>query len=76
MSFGSLQPCVYVRWALHKLGKSDSTAYVVNGVLMLVTFFLARNVFGIGASLGIMPMFASLCVSFTFRACLRLWDAM
>jgi hypothetical protein len=43
-------PCVYVRWALHKLGKSDSTAYIVNGIVMLVTFFLARNVFGIAMS--------------------------
>lgn len=42
------QPCVYIRWSLYKLKKTDSTAYVVNGVAMLLAFFLARNVFGLG----------------------------
>lgn len=43
-------PCVYIRWALHKLHKADSMAYVVNGFAMLLTFFLARNVLGLAMS--------------------------
>jgi hypothetical protein len=43
-------PCVYIRWVLYKLKKTDSTAYVVNGIAMLLTFFLTRNVFGLAMS--------------------------
>ena len=39
-------PFVYMRWFLFTLGKSGSKAYIVNGLLMVGTFFLARNVFG------------------------------
>jgi TLC domain len=44
-----LQPCVYIRWVLYKLKKTDSMGYVVNGIAMLLAFFLTRNVFGLGA---------------------------
>ncbi len=30
------------RWRLAVLGKKDSTAYLVNGIVMAVVFFLAR----------------------------------
>jgi TLC domain len=49
MTLISLQPCVYIRWVLYKLKKTDSMAYVVNGMAMLLAFFLTRNVFGLGA---------------------------
>lgn len=41
-------PFVYTRWFLHKAGLSRTTAYKVNGVLMVVVFFLCRNVAGLG----------------------------
>lgn len=44
-----MQPCVYIRWALYKLKKTDSLAYVINGIAMLLAFFLTRNVLGTGA---------------------------
>ena len=39
-------PFVYMRWFLFTLGKSGSKAYIINGLLMVGTFFVARNVFG------------------------------
>ena len=44
-------PFVYMRWFLFTLGKSDSKAYIINGLLMVGTFFVARNVFGTCESL-------------------------
>ena len=41
-------PFVYTRWFLHKAGMSRTTAYKVNGVLMVLVFFLCRNVAGLG----------------------------
>ena len=41
-------PFVYARWFLHKAGMSRTTAYKVNGVLMVLVFFLCRNVAGLG----------------------------
>ena len=41
-------PFVYTRWFLHKAGMSGTTAYKVNGALMVVVFFLCRNVAGLG----------------------------
>lgn len=40
-------PCVYVRWFLYNLGKHDTKAYIVNGLLMLATFFCCRNLLGL-----------------------------
>ena len=37
---------MYARWFLFTLGKSGSKAYIINGLLMVGTFFMARNVFG------------------------------
>ena len=39
-------PFVYLRWSLHNLGYAKSPLYVANGFAMLISFFLARNVFG------------------------------
>lgn len=39
-------PFVYLRWFLHNLGYAKSPLYVANGFAMLISFFLARNVFG------------------------------
>ena len=39
-------PFVYMRWFLFTLGKAESKAYIINGLLMVGTFFVARNVFG------------------------------
>ncbi|CAK0787821.1 hypothetical protein CVIRNUC_011043 [Coccomyxa viridis] len=39
-------PFVYMRWFLFTLGKTESKAYIINGLLMVGTFFVARNVFG------------------------------
>ena len=39
-------PFVYMRWFLFTLGKAESKAYIINGLLMVATFFVARNVFG------------------------------
>lgn len=47
-------PFVQLRWALHKLGKSETTLYKVNGLAMVATFFLARIAFGSCAP----PLFA------------------
>ena len=41
-------PFVYARWFLHKAGMSRTPAYKVNGVLMVLVFFLCRNVAGLG----------------------------
>lgn len=41
-------PFVYARWFLHKAGMSRTTAYKINGVLMVLVFFLCRNVAGLG----------------------------
>ena len=40
---------MYARWFLFTLGKSETKAYIVNGLLMLATFFIFRNVIGVGA---------------------------
>lgn len=50
----SSTPCVYVRWCLHKLGKADSRMYIVNGIAMVATFVLCRNIFGIAMSIDFM----------------------
>ena len=39
-------PFVYLRWFLHNLGYAKSPLYAANGFAMLISFFLARNVFG------------------------------
>ena len=39
-------PFVQMRWALYKLGKTDTLLYKVNGMLMVLTFFGARIVCG------------------------------
>jgi len=39
-------PFVYVRWFLYKMDKERSKLYLYNGLTMVVTFFLCRNVFG------------------------------
>ncbi|KAL3141733.1 hypothetical protein ABBQ32_004415 [Trebouxia sp. C0010 RCD-2024] len=44
-------PFVYTRWFLHKAGLSRTTAYKVNGALMVVVFFLCRNVAGLVCSI-------------------------
>lgn len=41
-------PFVYARWFLHKAGMSRTTTYKVNGVMMVLVFFLCRNVAGLG----------------------------
>lgn len=41
-------PFVYARWFLHKAGMSRTTAYKINGMLMVLVFFLCRNVAGLG----------------------------
>ncbi len=41
-------PFVYMRWFLFTLGKSQSKAYIVNGLLMVATFFIFRNIMGVG----------------------------
>jgi hypothetical protein len=41
-------PFVYMRWFLFTLGKSQSKAYIVNGLLMVATFFVFRNIMGVG----------------------------
>ena len=40
---------MYARWFLYTLGKSETKAYIVNGLLMLASFFIFRNVIGVGA---------------------------
>ena len=42
-------PFVFMRWALHTLGRTDSRLYVANGLTMMAVFFLCRNVLGICA---------------------------
>lgn len=39
---------VYIRWFLWKMDKTKTKLYLYNGLLMTVTFFLCRNVFGTG----------------------------
>jgi hypothetical protein len=39
-------PFVQLRWALFKMGKSETLLYKVNGCAMVSTFFLARIAFG------------------------------
>lgn len=41
-------PFVYIRWFLVKMGYSDTKAYKLNGIMMLLVFFLCRNVVGLG----------------------------
>ena len=43
-------PCVYLRWLLAHLGKNNTRLYVANGLAMLGTFFVARNLLGLCAS--------------------------
>ncbi len=42
-------PFVFMRWALHTLGRTDSRLYVANGLTMMAVFFLCRNVLGLCA---------------------------
>ncbi len=42
---------MYARWFLFTLGKAETKAYVVNGLCMLASFFIFRNVIGVGAPL-------------------------
>ncbi len=42
-------PFVYMRWFLFTLGKSQTKAYIINGLLMVFTFFVFRNIMGVGA---------------------------
>lgn len=39
-------PFVHIRWLLSKVGRENSTAYVVNGVAMTISFFVCRCVWG------------------------------
>lgn len=39
-------PFVHLRWLLHKSGRDKKRIYVVNGLLMVVVFFLCRPVWG------------------------------
>ena len=41
-------PFVYMRWFLFTLGKSQTKAYIINGLLMVFTFFVFRNIMGVG----------------------------
>lgn len=43
-------PFVYIRWFLHKTGRTDSLVYTANGLMMLAAFFSFRIVFGIWSS--------------------------
>jgi hypothetical protein len=43
-------PFVYTRWFLDKLGYANGLAYKVNGILMILVFFLCRNVVGLACS--------------------------
>ena len=40
-------PCVYARWFLAHLGQHNSRLYLANGLAMLGTFFVARNLLGL-----------------------------
>ena len=42
-------PCVYARWFLANLGQHNTRLYVANGLAMLGTFFVARNLLGLCA---------------------------
>ncbi len=42
-------PFVYMRWFLYTFGKSETKFYIVNGLLMVSTFFIFRNIMGVGA---------------------------
>ena len=44
-------PFVYARWFLFTLGRADTKAYVANGLAMLASFFIFRNVLGVGVPL-------------------------
>ena len=37
---------VYLRWLLYKMGKVNTTAYTVVGVLLTLVFFMCRTVAG------------------------------
>lgn len=39
-------PFVHLRWLLHKSGRERARLYVVNGLVMMVVFFLCRPVWG------------------------------
>ncbi len=45
--FEATAPFTNGRWFLSKAGMKDTTLYVVNGVLMLLSFFLLRVLFNI-----------------------------
>ena len=40
-------PFVHARWLMHILHLHDSNAYFINGIIMLITFFSVRCVYGI-----------------------------
>eukprot|EP00192_Tetraselmis_astigmatica_P011321 CAMPEP_0117689328 /NCGR_PEP_ID=MMETSP0804-20121206/24419_1 /TAXON_ID=1074897 /ORGANISM="Tetraselmis astigmatica, Strain CCMP880" /LENGTH=357 /DNA_ID=CAMNT_0005502069 /DNA_START=283 /DNA_END=1357 /DNA_ORIENTATION=- len=44
--FEASTPLVHIHWFLHKTGNTGTKLYVLNGLAMVVVFFLARNVFG------------------------------
>ncbi|CAL8472096.1 g11638 [Coccomyxa elongata] len=44
-------PFVYMRWFLFTLGKSQTKAYIINGLLMVFTFFVFRNIMGVAMSI-------------------------
>mmetsp|Transcript_25750 Transcript_25750/g.61173 ORF Transcript_25750/g.61173 Transcript_25750/m.61173 type:complete len:272 (+) Transcript_25750:61-876(+) len=48
--FESTTLFINARWLLYELGLRDSTAYMVNGLLLFVAWFAVRIVFGYGAS--------------------------
>lgn len=41
-------PFVYMRWFLYTFGQSESKFYIINGLLMVSTFFIFRNIMGVG----------------------------
>eukprot|EP01023_Acetabularia_acetabulum_P031766 TRINITY_DN29728_c0_g1_i2.p1 TRINITY_DN29728_c0_g1~~TRINITY_DN29728_c0_g1_i2.p1 ORF type:complete len:284 (+),score=27.14 TRINITY_DN29728_c0_g1_i2:42-854(+) len=43
-------PFLHLRWILYKLGLQETKIYFWNGVLLFVSFFFARNVFGLWTS--------------------------
>mmetsp|Transcript_26230 Transcript_26230/g.73572 ORF Transcript_26230/g.73572 Transcript_26230/m.73572 type:complete len:285 (-) Transcript_26230:1646-2500(-) len=43
-------PFVHLRWFLYEMGLKDSKPYFYNGLAMILSFFLARNVLGLYSS--------------------------
>ena len=41
-------PFVYMRWFLYNFGWADTKVYIYNGLTMLASFFIFRNVVGTG----------------------------